>query len=108
MKKIKEVYFCDVKEYEEVIKRGVFAEGKYRYLGAIKSFNCGLSLATYGNNTYDYVPLWIIKSILCFIEKQRKKLNKKYMLPNRDYIFYIKMFGKECLVEVMNISPIIA
>lgn len=108
MEKIKDVYFCDVKDYDEVVNYGVFAEAKYKYLGAVKSFNCGLSLATYGNNNYDYVPLWIMKSILCYIEKQRKKLSKKYMLPNRDYIFYIKMFGKECLVEVMKIKPIIA
>lgn len=108
MQKIKNVYFCGADEYDEVVKYNVFSNGEYRFLGSVKTFNCGLSLVTFGNNTFDYVPLWIMKAILCYIEKQRKKLSKNYMLPNKDYIFFIKMFGKECLVKVFEAKPIIA
>lgn len=108
MEKIKNVYFCEPKDYEEVVKCELFSKEQYRFLGVVKTFNCGLSLSTIGNNNYDYVPLWIMKAILCYIEKQRKKLGKNYMLSNRDYNFFIKMFGKKCLVKVMETKPIIA
>ena len=108
MQKIRKVYFCSSKEYEEVVKSDVFNKDNYIFLGAVKTYNCGLALTIVGNNDYDYMPLWIMKAILCYIEKQRKKLGKNYMLPNRDYNFFIKMFGKECLVKVTETKPTIA
>lgn len=108
MEKIKNVYFCNSKEYDEVVKCDIFDKEHYIFLGAVTTYSCGLALTTIGNNNYDYVPLWIMKAILYYLEKQRKKLGKKYMLPNRDYNFFIKMFGKKCLIKVMEIKPIIA
>lgn len=107
MQKIKGVYFARIGDVDKV-RNNFFGERKYNFLGSVRTFNGGLSLVTYGNNKFDYIPVWIIKAILCYIEKQRKKLVRSYMIPNKDYLFYVKMFEKDCLVEVMQVTAIIA
>lgn len=108
MEKIKDVYFCSVNEFEKSKMNGVFVGRNFNFLGAVKTYNCGLSLSTYGNNNYDYIPLWIVDAIVRFLEKQRKKLSKDNKLPNRDYIFYVKQSGKDCVVAYMKLVPTIA